>query len=72
MVVSGTALEVRQIVDAVCRSISLGRTRLSEELFPAHPSVDLIDAIFHPRLRSYAPAAPVTGQHCCHFEIART
>ena len=44
---SGTAsLEVRQVVDALSRSIPLDTVKLAGEFFPAHLPVAVIDAVF--------------------------
>ena len=69
--VSGTTpLEVRQVVDAVCRSVALDRTRLTDEFFPAHLPVALIDAFFRSRLRHGEQPAPVAERYCRRFGIA--
>ena len=68
----GTApLEVRQVVDAVCRSLPLDSSRLSDEFFPAHLPVALIDAVFRSRLRHGEQPAPVAERYCRHFGIPR-
>ena len=70
--VSGTVpLEVRQVADAVCRSIALDRTTLTDEFFPAHLSVALIDAVFRSQLRNGERPAPIAERYCRHFGIAR-
>ena len=70
--VSGTAsLEVRQVIDAVCRSIALDRAGLTDEFFPAHLSVALIDAVFRSQLRNGERPAPIAERYCRHFGIAR-
>ena len=68
--VSGTAsLEVRQMVDAVCRTIALDRSELADEFFPAHLPVALIDAVFRSRLRPGEQPAPVAERYCRRFGI---
>ena len=68
--VSGTtSLEVRQVVDAARRSIALDRATLTDEFFPAHLSVALIDAVFRSRLRHGERPAPVAERYCRHFGI---
>ena len=68
--VSGTAsLEVRQVVDAVCRSIALDRSELADEFFPAHLPVALIDAVFRSRLRPGERPAPGAERYCRQFGI---
>ena len=65
------SLEVRQVVGAVCRSIPLDRAKLTDEFFPAHLSVALIDAVFRSRLRHGERPAPIAERYCRHFGIAR-
>ena len=68
--VSGTAsLEVRHVVDAVCRSIALDRSELADEFFPAHLPVALIDAVFRSRLRPGERPAPMAERYCRRFGI---
>ena len=43
--------EVQKVVSAVNRSIDLRGAELSEEFFPAHLTVALIDAVFNPQMR---------------------
>ena len=70
--VSGTAsLEMRQVVDALCRSIPLDSAELTDEFFPAHLSVALIDAVSRSRLRYAEQPAPIAERYCRHFGIAR-
>ena len=66
-----TPLEVRQLVDAVCRSIPLDSSQLTDEFFPAHLPVALIDAVFRSRLRHGEQPAPVAERYCRHFGILR-
>ena len=66
-----SSLEVRQVVDAVCRSVPLVRAKLTDEFFPAHLSVALIDAVFRSRLRHGERPAPIAERYCRHFGIAR-
>ena len=69
--VSGTAsLEIRQVVDAVCRSIPMHGTELTDEFFPAHLSVALIEAVFRSRLRNGERPAPIAERYCRHFGIS--
>ena len=69
---SGTAsLEMRQVVDALCRSIPLDSAELTDEFFPAHLSVALIDAVSRSRLRYAEQPAPIAERYCRHFGIAR-
>ena len=67
---SGTeSLEVRQVVEAICRTISPDRSELADEFFPAHLPVALIDAVFRSRLRPRERPAPVAERYCRHFGI---
>ena len=43
--------EVRKVVSAANRSSDLRGAELSEEFFPAHLTVALIDAVFNPQMR---------------------
>lgn len=68
---SGTAsVEVRQVVDAVCRSIRMHGAELTDEFFPAHLPVALIDAVFRSRLRNGERPAPIAGRYCRQFGIS--
>ena len=70
--VSGTdSLELRQMVDAVCRSLPLDAAELTDEFFPAHLPVALIDAVFRSRLRPGERPAPIAERYCHRFGIAR-
>ena len=70
--VSGTdSLELRQVVDAVCRSIPLDGVELADEFFPAHLPVALIDAMFRSRLRHGERPAPIAERYCRRFGIGR-
>lgn len=64
------SLEIRQVADAVFRSIELDAT-LPDELFPAHLPGALIDAVFRSRLRPGQQPAPVAERYCRRFGIAR-
>ena len=64
-----TSLEVRQVVDAVSRSITLDECELAEEFFPAHLPVALIDAVFRSRLRAGEQPVPAAERYCRHFGI---
>ena len=68
--VSGTVpLEVRQVTDAVCRSIALHRATLTGEFFPAHLPVAVIDAVFRSRLRHGERPAPIAERYCRQFGL---
>ncbi len=62
--------EVRQVVSAVRRSIDLHGAELSEEFFPAHLTVALIDAVFNRQLR-YDRVVPIVERYCHHFGLSR-
>ena len=62
--------DVRQVVSAVGRSIDLHGAELSEEFFPAHLTVALIDAVFNPQLR-YERVVPIVERYCDRFGISR-
>ena len=62
--------EVRQVVSAVDRSIDLHGAELSEEFFPAHLTVALIDAVFNPRL-PYDRVVPIVERYCHRFGLSR-
>ena len=69
---SGTdSLALRQVVDAVCRSLPLDGAELTDEFFPAHLPVALIDAVFRSRLRHGEGPAPIAERYCRRFGIAR-
>jgi len=70
--VSGTdSLELRQVADAACRSLPLDGVELTDEFFPAHLPVALIDAVFRSRLRHGERPAPIAERYCRRFGIAR-
>ena len=62
--------EVRQVVSAVRHSINLHGAELSEEFFPAHLTVALIDAVFNPQIR-YDLVVPIVERYCQRFELSR-
>ena len=65
-----SSLELRQIVDAIFRSIPLDGAKLTDDFFPAHLPIALIDAVFRSRLRNGERPAPVAQRYCRHFGIA--
>ena len=68
---SDPEIAVRQLAEAVRRSLSLSELRLPGEFFPAHVAVALVDAVLHPRpWRRGAVAA--TGRYCRRFGLAQT
>ena len=67
---SGTAsLEVRQVVDALSRSIPLDTVKLAGEFFPAHLPVAVIDAVLRSRLRHGERPAPIAERYCRQFGL---
>ena len=62
--------EVRQVADAVLRSIALDVVAVSDRFFPAHLPCALIDAVFRTRLRPGEQPSPVAERYCRHFGIA--
>ena len=69
-----TEKEVLQVADAACRSVSLDSMRLPEEFRPAHLTVALMEAVFHPRRTTAsgsASAASEIARYCRRFGIER-
>ena len=58
-------------MDAVCGSLPLDGVELTDEFFPAHLPVALIDAVFRSRLRRGERPAPIAERYCRRFGIAR-
>ena len=63
--------DVGRLVDQVCRLINLNDAELSDEFFPAHLSIALIDAIFTPQLRYYSHVVPIIERYCERFNLHR-
>lgn len=61
--------DIRRVVGAVRRSISLADVDLPDEFYPAHLSIALIDAVFRPRLG--AGVVAVLERYCSRFGITR-
>ena len=59
-------------MQAVSRSIPLETVECSDEFFPAHLPVALIDAVFGSRLAREEQPASVSQRYCRHFGIERT
>ena len=57
---------------AVSQSIPLRTARLSDEFFPAHLPVALIDVVFGSAPGHEPTPACISERYCRHFEIART
>ncbi len=69
---SGIALEIRQVMQAVSGTIPLETAEFADEFFPAHLPVALIDAVFGSRLAHNDQSASVSQRYCRHFGIERT
>ena len=68
-------VEILQVADAVCRSTSLNLVRLTDEFYPGHLSVALIDAVFNTSKRVDRRATQIqsdAARYCCQFGVART
>ena len=63
--------DVGRLVDQVCRLINLKDAKLSDEFFPAHLSIALIDAVFTLQLRYYSHVVPIIERYCEHFNLRR-
>lgn len=63
--------DVGRLVHEVRRLINLQNAELSDEFFPAHLSVALIDAIFTPQLRYYTHVVPIIERYCARFDLRR-
>ena len=66
------ALNVADVVRALCRSFSFSNTKLPEEFFPAHLSVALVDLVFRFGLgRGQQQPPPIAERYCRRFGLAR-
>lgn len=63
--------DVGRLLHEVRRLINLQNAELSDEFFPAHLSVALIDAIFTPQLRYYTQVVPIIERYCARFDLLR-
>lgn len=66
-----TGLDVRKVVDRVRRSINFENAELSDEFFPAHLSIALIDTVFNPQLPYYERVVPIIDRYCQRFGLRR-
>jgi len=66
-----TDTDVGRLVSEVRRLINLKDAELSDEFFPAHLTVALIDALFTPQLRYYTHVVPIIERYCAHFNLHR-
>ena len=67
-----TPPELDQVIDAVVDSISLEKFDLTDEFFPAHLPVAVIDAVFRTRYRHGAFSVPAAERYCRKFGLVRT
>ncbi len=63
--------DVLRVLNHVRRLIDLKDAELSDEFFPAHLSIALIDALFTPQLRYYTHVVPVIKRYCARFNLRR-
>lgn len=63
--------EIERLVSHVRCLIDLDNAKLSDEFYPAHLSVALIDAIFTPRLHYYKNVVPIIERYCERFKLRR-
>ena len=67
-----TSSEIDQVIDAVVRSIPLETLDLTEEFFPAHLSIAVVDAVFRTDYRNGTPSDPAAERYCRYFGLSRT
>lgn len=67
-----TSQEIAGVIDAVVQTISLEKLDLTDEFFPAHLSVAVIDAVFRARRRHAEAAVPAAERYCRRFGLRRT
>ena len=63
--------DVLRVLNHVRRLIDLKDAELSDEFFPAHLSIALIDALFTPQLRYYTHVVPIIKRYCTRFNLRR-
>ena len=63
--------ELDRVVDAVVRSIPLESLELSDEFFPAHLSIALVDAVFRTDHDNATPSDPAAERYCRYFGLSR-
>ena len=68
---SAPALKVRQVLDAVGRSIPLEAVELPDEFFPAHLTVALVDLVFRFGLGNGDQPPPIAARYCRRFGLAQ-
>ena len=66
---TASEIEVRQLADAVRRTLPFREFRLPDEFFPAHLTVALVDAVLRPRPWRPGPAG-AAARYCRHFGLA--
>ena len=69
---SGISSEIDQVISTVVRSISLETLELTDEFFPAHLSIALVDAVFRTRYQHGELSIPSAEHYCRQFGLART
>ena len=69
---SGISSEIDQVISTVVRSISLETLELTDEFFPAHLSIALVDAVFRTRYQHGELSIPAAEHYCRQFGLART
>ena len=67
-----TPPDLDQVIDAVVNAISLEKFDLTDEFFPAHLPVAVIDAVFRTRYRHGAFSVPAAERYCLKFGLVRT
>ena len=66
-----TDTDVGRLVSQVRRRVNLKDAELSDEFFPAHLTIALIDALFTPQLRYYTHVVPIIERYCARFNLRR-
>ena len=63
--------DIERLAFQVRRVIDLNDAKLSDEFYPAHLTIALIDAVFTPQLRYYRDVVPIIERYCDHFRLNR-
>ena len=66
------SVELRQMIEAVCRSVPLNGVELPDQFFPAHVTVALLDAVLRSPLEDTLEVVPGVERYCHRFGVART
>ena len=64
--------ELDRVIDAVVRSVPLNTLDLSDEFYPAHLPVAVMDAVFRSRGRYGSSSASATERYCRTFGLSCT